>query len=415
MRPDLEVFKLFGEALALGLLVGVERYRGRQPGEKKSAGVRTFGIFSLLGALCGLVAVTPITVATFAAVAALVLLGYYRSPGGSLGLTTEIAALLVFWLGFLLNSHEVAAISLGIVLTIFLASKRPLHTFVREQISEAEFEATLKFLAVVLVVYPILPDRELGPYGFFNPRHVWGLVILVSTLSYSGYFLVRSLGTRRGLMAGSLAGGVVSTTAVTMFLADRARRAPAASRLMGALAVLANSVQGPRVLLLIWVLDPGLAWRLAAPLLGMALLGLAGAWLIAPRVASGNDHEIPLRNPYSVKPALKFALFFTAVLFLLGMANAEMGEGGSLFASAVAGTGSVSAVALSVSRLSGQQVLPPFVAAASILLAIAANALVKVVLTALNGTRQMAIWLAGGLLSMLAAASLLLLLLVTRG
>ena len=89
------------------------------------------------------------------------------------------------------------------MLTIFLASKQTLHHFVREQISEAEFEATLKFLAVVLVIYPILPDREMGPYGFFNPREVWGMVILVSTISYSGYFLIRWLGAKRGLMLSS--------------------------------------------------------------------------------------------------------------------------------------------------------------------------------------------------------------------
>ena len=84
MTPDLETLKLLGEAVALGLLVGVERYRGRDPGEKKSAGVRTFTIFCLLGALCGIFATTAFTVVTFAAVTGLVLLGYHRSPSDSI-------------------------------------------------------------------------------------------------------------------------------------------------------------------------------------------------------------------------------------------------------------------------------------------------------------------------------------------
>ena len=404
MPPDLEIFKLLGEALALGLLVGIERYRGRAPGEKKSAGVRTFTIFCLLGALCGLFATPLITVVTFAAIAALVLVGYHRSPEGSIGLTTEVAALLVFWIGYLLNHHEAAAISLGIVVTIFLASKRSLHHFVREQISETEFEATLKFLAVVLVVYPILPDRAFGPYGFFNPRSVWGLVILVSTISYSGYFLIRWLGSRRGLMLNSLVGGVVSTTAVTMSLADRARRTPEASRLAGALAVLANAAQGPRLLFLLWIVDRNLAARLAAPLLGMAAVGLIGSWLVAPRADPGSDHEMPLRNPYSVKPALKFGLFFVAVLLAVAVAAGELGDRGSMLASAVAGAGSVSAVALSVSKLSTQQALPTSIAAASVMVAISANSVTKVVLAWSYGTRRMAFWLAGGLVTMLGVA-----------
>src|SRR5665811_1005962 len=106
-----------------------------------------------------------------------VLLGYNRSPAEDIGFTTEVAAILVFWIGYLLHTHEAPAIALGIVLTIFLASKRALHDFVREQMSTTEFYATLKFLAVVLVIYPILPDQGMGPLGFFNPREIWGLVL----------------------------------------------------------------------------------------------------------------------------------------------------------------------------------------------------------------------------------------------
>ncbi len=407
LLPDIATFKLLAEALALGLLVGVERYRGREPGEKKSAGVRTFTILCLLGAICGLFAASVLTAVTFAAVAGLVLLGYHRSPSGSLGLTTEFAALLVFWIGYLLHSHEAAAISLGIVLTIILAAKKTLHEFVREQISEAEFDATLKFLAVVLVVYPILPDREMGPYGFFNPRQVWGLVILVSTISYAGYFLIRWLGNKRGLMLGSLVGGVVSTAAVTMSLADRARRSPEASRLMGTAAVLANAVQGPRLLLLLWLVDRNLARSLAVPLIGMAVVGLAGAWMLARRAGSA-DVEFPLQNPYSLRPALKFGVFFVAILLVVKLADLWLGDNGILLASGIAGTGSASAVALSVSKLLGQGSLSPLVAAASVILAISTNAIAKWILALVNGTRQMAFWLGGGLLTMVGAAFLLL-------
>lgn len=408
MTADLTIFRLLGEALALGLLVGAERYRGRDPGERKSAGVRTFAIFCLLGALCGIFATAAITVATFAAVAALVLLGYHRSPAGSLGLTTEVAALLIFWLGYLLSVDEAAAISLGIVVTIFLASKRSLHRFVREQISESEFEATLKFLAVVLVIYPVLPDRAMGPYGFFSPRQLWGFVILVSTISYAGYFLIRWLGNRRGLLISSLAGGVVSTTAVTMSLAQRSRDAPEASRLMGTAAVLANAVQAPRLLLLLWVVNRDLARALAIPLVGMALVGFAGAWLLS-RATGKAEVAFPLENPYSVRPALKFGLYFLAILLVVQLARQWLGEQGVLIASGISGTGSVSAVVLSVSELFDQGSLSPIVARRAVVVAIATNALSKLVLTLIHGTRRMAFWLAGGLVTMVVAAFVLLL------
>ncbi len=408
MTPELVILKLFGEALALGLLVGAERYRGREPGEQKSAGVRTFAIFCLLGAICGLIDITALTAVTFTAFAALLLAGYWRSPADSLGLTTEFAALLVFWIGYLLNRHEVAAVSLGVVLTIFLASKRTLHQLVRDQISEAEFDATLKFLAVVLVIYPILPDREFGPYGFFNPSQVWGFVILVSTISYGGYFLVRWLGDRRGLMLSSLAGGIVSTTAVTLSLADRARQVPQASRLLGVIAVLANAIQGPRLLLLVWIANRDLALALAGPLIGMALAGFGGSWLLSRRLKSQVEVELPLQNPYSLRPALKFGLFFVGILLLVKAASFSFGDQGILLASAIGGLGSTSAVALSVSKLLSQESLSPLIATESVLAAIAAGTVSKWVLSLLNGTRQMAFWLGGGLLTMLATAFLVL-------
>ncbi len=408
MSEELTIFKHLGEALAIGLLVGAERYRGRTPGAPESAGVRTFAIFCLLGALCGIFATTVYTAITFAAAAALVLAGYWRSSADSPGMTTELAALLVFWIGYLTHDHEAAAVSLGIVLTIVLAAKRTLHDFVRDRISTAEFDSTLKFLAVVLVIYPILPDRELGPYGFFNPSQVWGFVILVSTISYGGYFLVRWLGERRGLMLGSLAGGIVSTTAVTLSLAARARQVPEASRLLGVAAVLANAVQGPRLLLLIGIANRDLALSLAAPLMGMALAGLAGTWLLSRRLKDRMEVEIPLQNPYSVMPALKFGLFFLAILLAVRTARAWLGDQGILLASAVAGVGSTSAVALTVSELLSQGSLSPLVAGTSVLAAITANTLSKWVLALLNGTRQMAFWLGGGLLTMLGTAFLLL-------
>ncbi len=406
MTYDLDTFRTLGEALAIGLLVGIERYRGRKPGEQSTAGVRTFTIVCLLGALSGLTANTAITLATFAAVVGLILLGYYRSSGESVGLTTEFAALLIFWIGYFLNDQEVPALALGIVLTIILASKESLHRLVKEQISVAEFESTLKFLAVVLVVYPILPDQELGPLGLINPRQVWGFVILVSTISYLGYFLIRFLGPQRGLMVGGLVGGLVSTTAVTLSLAERSRRVPEASRLMGTVAVLANAVQGPRLLFLIWAVDETLAGFLAVPLISMGIVGVSGAWLLGRRAVGQTDIEFPLENPYSVKPAVKFGIFFVAIFGLIKVARLWLGDQGTLLASAIAGAGSTSAVALSVSELLEQGAVAPLVAAGSVVLAVATNALSKWVLALVNGTRQMAFWLGGGLLTMVAAAFL---------
>ncbi len=407
---DLRTVKTLAEALAIGLLVGIERYKSRRPGEPGFAGVRTFALSSLLGALAGLIGQPLLTFATFTALAALIGVGYYRSSERSLGATTEVAALLVFWLGYLLHEREVLAIATAIVLTILLASKRALHDFVKEKISETELYDTLKFLAVVIVVWPLLPDRALGPYASLNPSRLWLLVILVSSIGYSGYLLARWLGGRRGLRLSALIGGVVSTTATTMSLAQRARESPEHSRDCSVAGVLANSVQMPRLLILVAVLHPPLAVTLLIPFVGMAAAGLLGSGLVARGIRRGRDaaFEIPLRNPYSLTPALKFALFFVAILLLLETAEARLGAGGVLLASALGGAGSASAAALSVAQLGAGGELVTEMAALSVLVAWAANATVKWLIALLHGSRPFALWLGAGFLAMLGAGLLLL-------
>lgn len=406
---DIGLFKTFGEALAIGFLIGIERYKDRSQGEKKSAGLRTFTIFSLIGAVCGILPVVY-TLMTLGALIVFLSLGYYRRSVNGFGLTTEVAAILTFWLGYLMHEYEMLAISTGIVLVILLASKRGLHDFVRNKMSEIELYDTLKFLAVVFVVFPLLPDRNMGPYDFFNPTQVWMLIILVSTISYLGYVLTRVLGNERGLMMSALIGGVVSTTAVTMFLADRVKRAPLQSRICGVTGVMANAVQFPRLLLLIWVVDTQLGMLLTIPLLGMGAVGILGAWVLGRKHlvhAVKDTHELPLQNPYSLRPALKFGLFFVGVFLLSKVATVHLGEQGIYLTSAIAGLGDASAIALSTAQMVNNGGLSVFAACGAIFIAVTMNALFKWGLAFMNGNRDLAFWLGGGFVTMLVTGGVL--------
>lgn len=407
LRLDLPAIRALAEALALGLLVGIERYRGRGPGERSFAGVRTFAILAVLGAVSGLFEHPAVALTVFAAVALLVAAGYYRSEDDSPGLTTEIAALLVFWLGVLLHTHEVLAISTAIVLTVLLASKSSLHEFVREKITEAEFVDTLKFLVIVLVVYPLLPDGRLGPYDFLNPRQAWLLVILVSSIGYTGYFLMRWLGSARGLRLSAVAGGIISTTAATLSLAGRTRRHPESSRAYAGAAVIANAVQFPRLLLLLAAVGSSLAGKLALPLLAAGGAGLIVAWWASSTRSADPDVEsLPLpANPLSLLPAFKFGAFFVVLLLVIEFAKTQLGSTGVYLASAVGGLGSVSAVVLSLAEQTARDAIGEAEAARALMLAIGANASSKAVLAAANGTRAFLVRLLLGLLAMLAAGA----------
>ncbi|MBT8491419.1 MAG: DUF4010 domain-containing protein, partial [Deltaproteobacteria bacterium] len=400
--------RLLAEALAIGLLVGIERYKARKPDEKRTAGVRTFAALSLLGGLCGLLGHMAFAIASFAAVTTFIAIGYFRESEHSVGLTTEIAAVIVFWLGYLVHSYEILAISTAIVLTIMLASKQSMHSFVTNAISQRELYDTLKFLAVVLVVYPLLPDKAMGPFDFFNPAKVWLLIALVSTVAYVGYFLVRFFGPRRGLWLSALLGGLVSTTATTMALATRAREAPSSSRLLASAAVAANTVQFPRLLLLIFAVNLAFAQELIVPLLAMAVAALAVTTLASlRRTDAAGTVKLPITNPYSVTPALKFGGYFVAGLFAVRLAEAWLGDVGAQVASLFGGAFSASAVALSVSELVADGTLSMEAGTVALLIGIASNAVVKTVLARTQGTRALTGWLAAGLAVALASGFLL--------
>jgi uncharacterized membrane protein (DUF4010 family) len=406
---DIQAVRAFGEALAIGLIIGVERYKDRAPGERKPAGVRTFVLFSLLGAISGLLSNSGISIAVFCGLIVLLGIGYFRHSAHAAGLTTEAAAMLTFWLGHLVHGHESIAIATTIVVAILLSSKQPLHAFVRQHITETELFDTLKFLAVVLVVYPLLPDRDMGPYGALNPSRIWMLVVLVSTVSFSGYLLVRVLGQQRGLVAGALAGGLVSTTAATLSLAERARRLPESTRSCAVAGIVANAVQFPRILLLVWIVNPGMGIRLALPLLAMGATGLLGArvasrWLDREDPETGDGGEMD--NPYSLTSALKFGGLLATVLVLAEVAAVHLPGLGIYAASAFAGLADASAISLSVAGLVDAGTIPVPVAAVSVFIALTVNAAAKWVLALRYGSRGLALWIGLGLLGMFAVGGM---------
>ena len=407
LEAELANYRHLGTALAIGLLVGVERYKARQEQQRESAGVRTFAVIALMGAAGSLVGEISVTLTCFTALAVLLGIGYVRSTDASLGLTTELSALLVFWLGYLTREHAALALSTAVVLVILLASKRTLHRFVRAQVSDLEFYDTLKFLAVVFVVMPMLPSRAMGPYDFFNPSKAWMLVIVVSSISYFGYVLTRVLGGERGLLTSAVVGGIVSTTAVTMSLASQARQNPAGSRAFGVAGVAANAVQLPRLLLLVAVVDAALARALAPALMAMFAAGVAGAWLVARVGRRGVEApaiEVAHANPYSFLPALKFAALFVVVLLVSRVASEQFGAEGVYLAAACAGLVDVSAIALSLGGQVAAGALAPEVAARGVLVAVAANAVVKLAL-ATQGRARFALVLTGGFVTMLSVGA----------
>jgi uncharacterized membrane protein (DUF4010 family) len=378
---DGELTLRFGVALAIGLVVGVERgWRERaEPPGSRTAGIRTYGLLGLLGAVAAALGLAfdsalPTAAALVSAGAAFTWFKAREAAAeGSFSVTAVIAALAVLALGALAVAGDAAAAAAGgIALAGLLAARQRLHGLLQRMRWE-ELRSALLLLAMTVVVLPLLPDRPVDPWGAANPREIWLFTVLTAGVSFAGYLAIRLAGPRRGVLIGGLAGALASSTAVTLAFARRAAAGEGAGLLAGG-AALAGVVSLLRVAAIVGVVRPALLAPLGVPVLAAAaVLGAAGVLLLR-RGGSGIEPLQPqLGNPLDLGALLLFAVGFAIVALLGGWLLAWLGPGAVLGTSAVFGALDVDVAALSAAR----SALPPADAADAVLLAMAANAGVR--------------------------------------
>ncbi len=374
-------------ALAIGALAGIDRERQRLSGRRGTfGGLRTFILFSIAGAAAAWTTKLLDSPWVFAAVAlgvcALVVAGYRASVDvapESHGLTTEVAALCVYLLaGLAVLGQPVLAAALGILLSAALAFKEPLHGLVA-RLGTDDLYAGLKLLIATFVVLPLLPNHPVDPWGALNPATLWLLVILIATLSLVGYVAMRWLGPGRGLLVTGLAGGLVSSTAVTLSMSRQsAGRANGVGVLAAAAAIVGSwAVMFVRMIVAVAVVYAPLLDRVVVPLSGMALAAGAVAVALYFRHASSNvAPAVALENPFSLTQAIRFAALFAAVLLLVRFAEVNFGGEGVYVVAALAGLTDVDAITLSMAQFAAGDG-DAAIAAGAIVTAAMANTIVK--------------------------------------
>lgn len=396
----------FMVALGIGLLIGLERERRKGEGPARSAsGIRTFAVASLLGAVSVRIGGDVLLAIAAAGVIGLTAVSYDRNRDDDPGLTTEIALVLTLALGGLAMREAGLAAALSVVVAILLAARAPLHRFVRDVLTEVELRDALILAAATLIVWPLLPDRYLGPLSAINPSKIWTIVILLMAIGAGGHIAVRALGARFGLPVSGFASGFASSAATIGAMGARAKANPDLTRPAAAGAVLSNVATAIQLAILLEIVSPATLAVLWLPLLSA---GLAAAAYGGVLTLKGVSRDAPVADrsdaAFSVSTTLFLATILSAALAGAAALRAWLGQSGVMIAAGVAGIADVHAAALAA----GSQVATGNLSAGqgewAVLLGFTANIITKIIVAATSGTREFAVQVVPGILFFTLAA-----------
>lgn len=341
-------------ALSVGLLIGLERgWRQRDEADgMRVSGFRTFGLIGLAG---GIAALLPAGVAMMlaAAIGAAIVIGYavMIRRQASVSVTNAVAALLTFGLGFLAGRGMIVeALAAAAVVTLILIARERLHAMLKGMTGQ-EVESVARFAIVALVVLPLLPDADYGPYDAWNPHRIWMVVVIVLGLSFAGYVAARRFGPERGVLVMALTGALVSSTAVTVTYARRLRAGDGSAPLLVAGIALASLVMFVRVQIITAMLAPFASASLAIAMMPALLVALGMALLALRRGGASAGEAVRLGNPLDFGPALLLAGLVAVMSVVARWAQIHFGHQGIAVLLGVTGMMDVDAAVLTLAGL----------------------------------------------------------------
>jgi uncharacterized membrane protein (DUF4010 family) len=394
LPPELASLPRYVVAMAIGLLMGLERERN--PAAK--AGLRTFALTALLGVLTPHLATALgelwLIAVGLLLVGAMMIAAYLRAPqqpDGDPGTTTVAALMLCYGLGVLVWHDEIQlAVMLGITATLLLYFKPELRGL-SQQLTRRDLLSVLQFAVLSLIILPLLPNQNYGPYGAINPYQIWWMVVLIAGVGLAGYAALRLVGQERGAVMLGLLGGLVSSTATTLSFSRHARASSEMIPVAVIVVVLANLVVLVRLVVLALLLAPGVLGQLAPVLAGGLIAGGLGAVYGVHRLRpQGALPPLAMGNPTELRPALGFGLMYAVVLLAAAWLSDWLGPRGLYYVALVSGLTDVDAITLSSLRLHNLDKLSVSVVVDVVVLAVLANLVFKSILTLTVGGWQMA-------------------------
>jgi uncharacterized membrane protein (DUF4010 family) len=389
MGVDLIVLQQLAVSFGLGLLLGLQRERA----ESSIGGIRTFPLIAIFGTVCALLGKTfggwMVAAGLLALVAIVVYSNFAKIKSGDIdpGMTTEVAALLLYGLGaYVVIGSMVVTVVVGGAMAVLLQFKKPLHALAGA-IGERDMRAIMQFVLLSLVILPVLPHQDFGPYGVWNPFQIWLMVVLIVGISLTGYIAYKCLGARRGTLLAGVLGGLISSTATTVSYARRTVENIKLVNLATVVIVIASCISLGRVLVEMAAVAPVAFASMAPPVAAILAVSIIIAGAVFLWQPSGDAQMPEQKNPAELKPAFIFAAIYAVVLLAVAVAKEHFGSAGFYSVAIVSGLTDMDAITLSSARLVESGRTDPSTGWHAILIAAMSNLVFKFGTVSLLGHR----------------------------
>ncbi|CAM4269066.1 MgtC/SapB family protein [Zobellia nedashkovskayae] len=377
-------------SMGIGLIIGLEREYDKLK-DQGFAGIRTFPIVAILGfALENLTDKFTVWILIVSLGAFILFLAvnrmYRKQEEYGKGLTTNLALIATFVLGIMVSAEYYRdAVATAVIIVTLLSLKTKFRTVISNITSEELF-AFIKFSIISLLILPFLPNKVYGPSDLLNPFEIGSIVVIVSFLNFIGYFLVKYVGSKRGILLTAILGGLISSTAVTWSYASRSEESPELSKKYAAGIIIASAIMFPRLALLTYIFNGDLLMYLALPFSLLTIICIVVSLVLIQRDTKKPDTNIKLGNPLNILNAIGFGAIYVVILFAVFYSNKFFGESGLYYSALISGLADTDAITISMAKFSlDSEKLE--LASLVIIAAISSNMLVKLGISIFKGSK----------------------------
>lgn len=381
-------------SLGIGLILGLEREYDRLRDDLGFAGIRTFPIVTVLGFVMGTLSETFSPLFLIVGLSSFIIflaIGQISNPNKEItfGITTNLALITTFVLGIMVSQEMYRDSVATAVIVVTLLSLKTTFRSIIQNITHQELFAFIKFVIIALLILPFLPNKDYGVNGILNPFEIGSIVVIVSFLNFIGYFLVKFVGSRKGVLLTAILGGLISSTAVAWNYAARSKETPKMSREYSAGIIIASAIMFPRLALIAAIFNAEIVVQMAFPLTLLTLICLIPAIFFIRKGSNQADTEIGLGNPLNMLNALSFAVIFVVILYAVYYGNEFFGENGLYYSAIIAGLADTTAITISMAKfaLEGENLK---LSSLVIIAATLSNTLVKLGITFFKGSKATA-------------------------